>query len=645
MSKGRIAILEDDTTLVAALKSAFEKKGYEVFHSARSEEIRDYLQKNSVNTLYVDCLLPGDSGVDFVESIRKQFPPSVLDVVMMSGLFTDSGFIKDTLRSTQAVAFLKKPFDLEDALGHAKETGLIRVEKDEDLAPRKALYLLFNKPKVSSREKRKAIEALDEIHGFDLPYIYSLLVETQATGHLNIVGNQGELSGISFSQGKIVNVDVADQETYLGNLLLESGSVLPGDLTEALSIRSSKRIGEKLIQGNLISPHAFNAALASQMNIRLSRTIVDASVKVNFVASEVELTFPHIDSDALSVFLHDWIASKISSEWLKTHYMQWGDYPLTTGPSYNEDQPVLQMPLVASFSGFIESFTKAATLNVAFDQKKYPEETALKALHLLLTKGLLVFGERTVQIGDEERLRSLKKILSQLQGKNKLESWDFLIRLTNVSDGKPDSVEAEVERMMGAVPDASSTELSQAYAQVKKSVQAAITFARSGNRESMKEEMARADVEQKIKAAAIYEEAKNNLQRAQFSKAAELIQKAMQLDHHLERSKLYMAWAKLGLAEGQSTKIQVVREVEMDLVQVPPEERYDVLYSFVMGLLLKAKGDFFGAQKAMEKASHLDPNFIPARRELNMLQKSQAPKKDVMNRDLKDLVAGFFKKK
>src|SRR6185312_8009722 len=108
-----------------------------------------------------------------------------------------------------------------------------------------------------------------------------------------------------------------DQETFLGKLLLEAGYIHPDDLTEALSVTSSKRLGERLIHGNLLSPHAFNIALANQMSIRLSRTIVDAKVKVNFVATEVELTHPHIDSEALTLFLHDWIASKMTPNWLK----------------------------------------------------------------------------------------------------------------------------------------------------------------------------------------------------------------------------------------------------------------------------------------------------------------------------------------
>ena len=211
MSKARIAILEDDITLLNAMKTAFERAGFEVAASSNSSEISEYIKKNTVACLFVDCLLPGGSGVDFVQTLRKTYPASALDIVMMSGIFTDAGFVKETIRATQASSFLKKPFDISEALEKVKVAS--GIEAEAEMSPRKALYLLFNRPKVSVREKRKSIEALEEIHGFDLPYLYSLMVETLATGHLNIVNGKGDVSGISFSNGRIVAVDIIEEAT------------------------------------------------------------------------------------------------------------------------------------------------------------------------------------------------------------------------------------------------------------------------------------------------------------------------------------------------------------------------------------------------------------------------------------------------
>jgi len=472
------------------------------------------------------------------------------------------------------------------------------------------------------------------------------MVETLATGHLNIVNEKGEVSGISFSQGKIVAVDIIDQETQLGSLLIESGYIHPEDLKEALSLTSSKRLGERLIHGNLLSPHAFNIALANQMSIRLSRTIVDGHLKVNFVATDVELTYPHIDSDALSVFLHDWIASKISLGWLKAHYMQWGDYSLAKSSAFQANNPALKMPLVSHFSGFVDYLVKGASLNQLMDAKKFPEETAYKALHLLLAKGLLIFNEKTKIINPGERIKQLRALSSQFQGKNKLEVWDLMARIAGVSDSEPQLVFSEFKKVLGAEPTAQEKDLTAVYKQLMESAQEAFKFSQSGSREKMKEDIAKAEVEAKIKAATTMEEAKNALQKAQYPQALTLITKAAGLDPALEKIKLYKIWARLGQADSQSgLRAQILNEIEMDLLQVPPEEKYDAIYSFVMGLYLKAKGDIPAAKKAFEKSYNLDTNFISARRELAVLNSAHGQKKDVMNRDLKDLVAGFFKKR
>lgn len=644
-TKGRVVILEDDATLGNALKAAFSRDGFEVFLSGKTEEVRDYLSSNPVNTLFVDCLLSGGSGVDFVESIRKKFPSSTLDVVMMSGIFTDSSFVKDALRSTQAISFLKKPFEMKEALAQVKVLAPLVSEEEVESSPRKQLYQIFSKPKVSVREKRKAIEALDEIHGFDLPYLYSLLVETQATGHLNIVSEKGEVSGISFSQGKIVAVDILDKETYLGKLLIESGFILPDDLEEALSISSPKKLGERLIQGNLLSPHAFNIALANQMSIRLSRTISDESLKVNFVATEVDLTFPHIDSDAFAVFLHDWVASKIENSWLKTHYMQWGDYTINCSPTFDPKSPFLSLPLIASLPGFVEHFVKGQTLNQVMDGRKYPEETSYKVLHLLLTKGCLIFAERMKVVDEADRLKTLKKILGQLQEKNKLEIWDLMSRMAGGAESESSFIYQEFIALLGPTPLPAQKEASMAFRAIKSIADSAFEFAKTGNRDKMKEAIAKDEVELKMKAASQFEEAKNLLQKSQFDPAAKILQKVFNIDPSADKIKLYMAWAKLGHADNQSTKLQILKEIEMDLLQIPPEEKFDALYNYVLGLYYKLKGDSLSARKSMEKAINMDSALIVARRELTVLNANMAPKKDVMNRDLKDLVAGFFKKK
>jgi FixJ family two-component response regulator/tetratricopeptide (TPR) repeat protein len=641
--KGKVVIIEDDATLCASLAEALKRDGYEAMVTSRPEEALEYLSANPVGALFVDCLLPTTSGVDFVQSIRKKYPVQVLDVILMSGLFTDSQFVKESLRQTQAIAFLKKPFDLKDALSLVKPT-LLAVEPEE-VPPRKALYLLMGKAKVSHREKRKAIEALDSIHGFDLPFIYSLLIETKANGHLNIVKDNGDVSGISFAQGKVIGVDIADRETQLGQLLIEAGYLMPDDLDTGLNINNQKRIGERLITANLLSPHAFTIALENQMKIRISRTITDTQVKVNFVATETELTEPYLDSEALTLFMHDWVASKMTDDWLKLHYMQWDKHQIGLAPGLNIPALISQFPLLKTCEEMFLLLQENPILAQATGDPRFGGDMGLKALHFLFIKGYLVLSATESVDNEGLRLGSLQKILAQVQGKNKFEILDMMSRLTGGSDADTDYVYNEFLRMLGPAPKDPQSPLYTVYNKLRDMAQQSFEFSKTGNREKMKEEIAQAEVEQKLKAVTQFEEAKQLLSKSQYSQALSMLQKVAQIDVQMEKLKLYLAWAKLAMLDQAKDRRQSLMDVESQLMQVPPEEKFDALYSFVLGLMYKAKGDNMGAKKSFEKAINLDANFIMARRELATLSGQTNVKKDVLNRDLKDLIGGLFKKK
>jgi CheY-like chemotaxis protein len=645
--RNQILILEDDSTLGKALKQAFEKEGLVAYLTSRPEEARELIEKSSIGTLFVDCLLPSISGVEFAQQIRTQFSTSMVEIVLMSGVFTDSTFINDSIRLSQAKSFLKKPFDLKDALKLVEKPVSDADTSTVTIHPRKNLYSLFNKEKTTIRDRKKAIEALEEIHGFDLPFIYSVLVEAKASGHLNTATQAGQIYGISFSHGAIVAVDIPDKDTFLGKLLIERGFVQPDDLNIILkdkSATSGKKIGEKLIQANLLSPHALNIVMAHQMNLRLSRAIVDEKVRVNFVEADVEKTNPNIDSMSFNFFLHDWIASKITLEWLKAHFLQWSDCPIVEGPGYVSDHPVLGMQLVRNLENIFSEVTNGKTLSQILDSQKYPEEAFLKALHFLLTKNLIAFKEPIRDKSVIARAKFLKKIFNQFSGLSKVEIFKIMGKMTGGSETHPDLVLREFQKLIGAPPDPQEKEIASIYQQLLTLAQQGYDGIKSTGSAASAQDVATGVAVAKIKAAGLFEEAKNLLQRSQYKQAFDKLVQAMAIDRNLEKGRLFKAWAQLGALEVAGQREQKIKEIEIEMVQISPEDKMDALYYFVMGLLSKAKGDQIGARKHLEKAIAIDNTLIYARRELTMIT-NIAQKKDVLQADLRDLVGGFFKKR
>lgn len=636
-----ILIVEDDQSLGMALQSFLKKKGLEALVVNSAEAARRSLSEHRIQVMVVDCLLPGESGVDFVESIRSSYPSGVLDVILMSGIFVEPQFTKDSLRSTQALAFLKKPFALDELSPFlAKVTA-----SAEASSPRRALYQAFGNTGLSNRDKRKILESLEDMHGFDLPFIYSFLLHAQISGHLNIVDENGKVFGINFSNGMIVGVDLEDSESLLGKLLIESGYILPDDLEAALSEKSAKRIGERLIDAHLVSPHGFESVLANQMSIRMSRTVVDRAVRVNFVANEIPVTSPAVDHERLERFLHDWVASRLTSAWLKAHFTPYGNFILQKGPEFRLQHPAFRTALVAKLERLVDVVLTGATINEILDKKIYAEEDLLKALHFMMCSGILVLRERPRIRSVEDQKKHLRNIHAQMAGKNSVEAYNLMVRMTTASDRYPDQVLQQFLEMLGPSPSSAQRDDLVLFEEVVRVARSAHSAVKSGSHLKIKDELMRDEVEKKLKASQFFDQARALLEKSQYSQALANLEKVEKLDPKYEKLRLHLLWARLGSLDAAPNKAQGFKIVDNDMMLVDPEDKFDALYSFISGLYAKAKSDYPAAKRAFEKAVNMDSNFIAARRELAVIASLNRPKQDVFNQDLKTLVGSLFKKK
>jgi CheY-like chemotaxis protein len=641
-TKAKVLIIGNELSLGESIKQVLINDGYEAFHILHPDESQAVLNNHRIDIMLVDCMLPRISGVDFVEGLRTTYPSLKIKIILMSGIYTDKNFIQEATKRTQAMAFIKKelPFDHSQVLDAINK---ISVSNKVETPARRLLYQIFSKEKVTSREKRKLIESLEEVSGFDLPFIYSLLVETKSSGYLNIYEKSGSVSGISFSSGNIVGVDVEDKTTYLGELLIQSGYATPLDVQNAVKDKSNMRLGQKLIKANLLSPHAFDLALSEQMNIRLSRTIVDQTLRINFAVTDVDLSSPCIDSDQLLSYLHDWIVSKLTLGWLKSLYMLWSGHSIVKTSAFRPDHPALQMSMIKQLDGFMVEIENGTSINKILSEKKFNEAAAYKALHFLLTKGLIVFSNVVSFKSPEEQLAAVKKVAADFKGRTPFEILN-LLNITRSDEGSEANLLTDFLRMIGPEPAPQLKELSSQWKMVRQLFDEAIQRIGDTNMmDQMKAANQTREAEQKLKATQIVEEVKQLLLMNMYTKAYEKLNEALRLSAQVPQVYVFLAWAKLGQLE-PGKKIVNLKDIEFDLMQVPAEERYDVYFPFVTGLFQKSKGDFNSAKKSFEKACAVDNSFIPARREISLLS-SSAKKADVLNMDLTKMVSGFFRKK
>lgn len=638
----KILIVEDDANLGATLREALTRKGHFVFHVTKPEEAMQLITKQAFNYILADCLLPQMTGIDLIKKMKEELPDdNPTKFLLMSGIYTDKTFQQEAMGETKAIGFLKKPFPLDELDQYIKKVELPIAPDAIQESPRKKLYEIFEKEKVSPREKRKLIESLEEVDGYDLPFIYSLLAETKTSGHLNIFSDRGTVSGVTFFQGMIVGVDVEDQATFLGHMLIQSGYLAPQDLKAVLNDKSPRRIGQKLIDASKLSPHAFDMILNEQMNVRLTRTITDGKVRVNFVSTEVEEISPAIDADQLLEYLHDWVASKIPLNWLESLYLMWSGQKILKSGQWKDDHAVFKTSFLKRLKNLPERISQGANINELLGTEGYDPISIYKALHLLLLKGLIIFSSEKVTLDAAAQRQHVKKLHGQINNKESHEVLELFQDLLS-SKHETDWLD-ELMRFVGPAPE--DPEVLKLWQSVKDKFDKALRIHWSETDTQVTAVRKEDSSEKKIKSIRMVDEAKAQLQLNRFAKAAELLNEVTKLYPQAAGMRILKAWAQLGNLDPAKKHFQL-KEIELELMQVPPDERYDALYPFVTGLYQKAKGDISNARKSFEKAQAIDPSFIAPKREISALDNAKAnPSKDVFNMDLKDVVAGFFKKK
>jgi DNA-binding NarL/FixJ family response regulator len=114
MATKRILLVEDQQISAQALKSGLESldSGFEVLCVASAEDALKSLEKNNIDLLIADVLLPGISGLELMARFRKRNAHS--KVILVSGVH-DPEIRKQVARSG-AEAFFFKPYEMADLL-------------------------------------------------------------------------------------------------------------------------------------------------------------------------------------------------------------------------------------------------------------------------------------------------------------------------------------------------------------------------------------------------------------------------------------------------------------------------------------------------------------------------------------------------
>ncbi len=108
----RLLIVDDEEDIRASLRGILEDESYTVFEAANAEEGLAFLEKQSVDLVFLDIWMPGMDGLALLDVLQKLYPH--LPVLMISG----HGTIETAVSAFKkgAYDFIEKPLSLDKVL-------------------------------------------------------------------------------------------------------------------------------------------------------------------------------------------------------------------------------------------------------------------------------------------------------------------------------------------------------------------------------------------------------------------------------------------------------------------------------------------------------------------------------------------------
>ncbi len=128
-----ILVCDDDKEIVKAIEIYLAKEGYNVFKAYDGNECLEILQKNKVQLVILDIMMPKKDGIETINEIRKKYS---IPVIMLSAKSEDEDKIKGL--DMGADDYVTKPFNPQELI--ARVNSLLRrytklgsaVEEEEE---------------------------------------------------------------------------------------------------------------------------------------------------------------------------------------------------------------------------------------------------------------------------------------------------------------------------------------------------------------------------------------------------------------------------------------------------------------------------------------------------------------------------------
>ncbi len=635
----QIAILDIDANFRSTTKEALEKEGFTAHTFGDHEQILANLKMRRYDVFIIECLTQKTSLNNLVTALQSATNNKC--VFIFVSLILEKSAIKDILIQTKSTHFFRKPLNTDDINKAIMESFADQITEEHEPFI-EALFL----PQLTAPHRVKTISELQMVHAYEIPRLLSYISRTKFTGKVTFKLADTKDSTVHFNGGNVIKAEVDDPKSFFGALLVDKNYVSVEELELVLQQKNNKRIGERLVDSNLVSPHVIDIINIEQLGIRLGYIIKNASYDVVVTEGGVDTASLSMDPQTLQRFVSDWVNSKVALTWLKTFYIPFMDKKILRGALFADISPLHNLPPLNRMPKFAQEMIAGLTLQQIVDKKKYSEDDIFSAVHLLATQEFIYFDKQAKEQDHKSYQERLTKLKAEMDTQNHFE----ILGLSEKAKSKeikrayyelsklfhPDKVQPSAPQQIKDLTNYIFAKISKANEILSDDEQRATYI----------KELEKGFAEKILESESLFEEGRSFLKANQAAKALEYFETAMALRPPTSEMRLHLMWAKL-LTIPSSDIETYLKNIEADLNRIPPEDRHNAIYYFVKGLYLRQIGDYDTAERTVKHALSITPNFIEAKRELHIitLQKKSNQKVDILKADLKDVVGMLFKKK
>lgn len=116
----KIAIIEDDPSLLAALHDKFESEGFSIFTANNGREGLEVIQKNNPDIVLLDIIMPVMDGLTMLKELRKTEVGKKLPVIILTNL-NDAESMSESLSDGAFDFLVKSNWKIQEVVDKVKE--------------------------------------------------------------------------------------------------------------------------------------------------------------------------------------------------------------------------------------------------------------------------------------------------------------------------------------------------------------------------------------------------------------------------------------------------------------------------------------------------------------------------------------------